>query len=167
MTRPFILDSDGGVDDAQALILLVANGRAPDIITTVFGNVGRDQATTNLLAVAAHLGLDVPVHRGADRPLTQPIIDTSAPIAITRAPASPAKTRAASASGRLLSARFGSDHMATRCTRMKQTATTPSAVSSAKGMSRRGSLASPAGITAISKPVNAYTRSSTDCEKLR
>ncbi|MBN9307378.1 MAG: nucleoside hydrolase [Devosia sp. 67-54] len=77
MTRPFIFDSDGGVDDAQALILLVANGRAPDIITTVFGNVGRDQATTNLLAVAAHLGLDVPVHRGADRPLTQPIIDAT------------------------------------------------------------------------------------------
>lgn len=77
MTRPFIFDSDGGVDDAQALILLVANGKTPDIITTVFGNVGRDQATTNLLAVAAHMGVDVPVHRGADRPLTQPIIDAT------------------------------------------------------------------------------------------
>ena len=73
--RTLILDSDGGVDDAQALILLVANGRAPDIITTVFGNVGRDQATTNLLAVTAHLGVSIPVHRGADRPLTQPVID--------------------------------------------------------------------------------------------
>ena len=77
MTRTFIFDSDGGVDDAQALILLAANGRAPDIITTVFGNVGRDQATTNLLAVAAHIGLDIPVHRGAERPLTQPIIDAT------------------------------------------------------------------------------------------
>ena len=73
--RKFIFDSDGGVDDAQALILLVANGKTPDIITTVFGNVGRDQATTNLLAVCAHLGIDVPVHRGADRPLTQRVID--------------------------------------------------------------------------------------------
>jgi purine nucleosidase/non-specific riboncleoside hydrolase len=73
--RTFIFDSDGGVDDAQALILLVANGRTPDIITTVFGNVGRDQATTNLLAVTSHLGVSIPVHRGADRPLTQPIID--------------------------------------------------------------------------------------------
>jgi purine nucleosidase len=73
--RTLIFDSDGGVDDAQALILLAANGRAPDIITTVFGNVGRDQATINLLAVASHLGLKVPVHRGADRPLAQPIID--------------------------------------------------------------------------------------------
>ena len=73
--RTFIFDSDGGVDDAQALIMLVANGRAPDLITTVFGNVGRDQATTNLLAVCAQLGVSIPTHRGADRPLTQPIID--------------------------------------------------------------------------------------------
>ena len=75
--RTFIFDSDGGVDDAQALIMLVANGKVPDIITTVFGNVGRDQATTNLLAVAAHLGVSIPTHRGADRPLTQPIIDAT------------------------------------------------------------------------------------------
>jgi purine nucleosidase len=73
--RTLIFDSDGGVDDAQALIMLAANGRAPDIITTVFGNVGRDQATINLLAVASHLRLRAPVHRGADRPLAQPIID--------------------------------------------------------------------------------------------
>lgn len=73
--RTFIFDSDGGVDDAQALILLVANGKTPDLITTVFGNVGRDQATTNLLATCAQLGVSIPVHRGADRPLTQPIID--------------------------------------------------------------------------------------------
>jgi purine nucleosidase/non-specific riboncleoside hydrolase len=70
-----IFDSDGGVDDSQALILLVANGIVPNLITTVFGNVGRDQATTNLLAVAAHLGVDVPVHKGADRPIIQPVID--------------------------------------------------------------------------------------------
>jgi purine nucleosidase len=73
--RKFIFDSDGGVDDAQALILLVANGLVPDLITTVFGNVGLDQATTNLLATLAMLKVDVPVHSGADRPLTQPIID--------------------------------------------------------------------------------------------
>lgn len=73
--RKFIFDSDGGVDDAQALVLLVANGKTPDLITTVFGNVGRDQATTNLLATCATLGVKIPVHRGADRPLTQPIID--------------------------------------------------------------------------------------------
>ena len=73
--RTLIFDSDGGVDDSQALILLVANGRAPDYITTVFGNVGRDQATANLLAVTATLGVSIPVHKGADRPLTQAVID--------------------------------------------------------------------------------------------
>ncbi len=73
--RPLIFDSDGGVDDSQALIMLVANGRAPDHITSVFGNVGRDQATTNLLAVTATLGVSIPVHKGADRPLTQAVID--------------------------------------------------------------------------------------------
>ncbi len=55
--RTFILDSDGGVDDAQALILLVANGKVPNLITTVFGNVGRDRATTTLLATCAMLGV--------------------------------------------------------------------------------------------------------------
>lgn len=77
MARKLIFDSDGGVDDAQALILLVANGRTPDMITTVFGNVGRDQATTNLLAVASLLGASIPTYKGADRPLAQPIIDAT------------------------------------------------------------------------------------------
>jgi purine nucleosidase/non-specific riboncleoside hydrolase len=70
-----IFDSDGGVDDAQALLLLIANGRTPKLITSVFGNVGLDVATNNLLATLAVAGVRVPVHRGADRPLTQPIID--------------------------------------------------------------------------------------------
>lgn len=77
MARKLIFDSDGGVDDAQALILLVANGRTPDMITTVFGNVGRDQATTNLLAVTSLLGASIPTYKGADRPLAQPIIDAT------------------------------------------------------------------------------------------
>lgn len=74
-TRTLIFDTDGGVDDAQALLLLIANGRTPDVITTVFGNVGLDAATANMLATLAVAGVSVPVHKGADRPLTQPIID--------------------------------------------------------------------------------------------
>jgi purine nucleosidase/non-specific riboncleoside hydrolase len=70
-----ILDTDGGVDDAQALLMLIANGRAPDAITTVFGNVGLDAATRNILSTLAVAGLAVPVHAGAGRPLTQPVID--------------------------------------------------------------------------------------------
>lgn len=70
-----ILDTDGGVDDAQALLMLIAGGRTPDAITTVFGNVGLDAATRNILSTLAVAGANVPVHMGADRPLTQKIID--------------------------------------------------------------------------------------------
>ncbi|WP_083988870.1 nucleoside hydrolase [Devosia geojensis] len=69
-----ILDTDGGVDDAQALLMLIANGRTPDAITTVFGNVGLAAATRNILATLAVADTDIPVHSGADRPLAQPII---------------------------------------------------------------------------------------------
>jgi len=74
-TRTLIFDTDGGVDDAQALLMLIANGRKPELVTTVFGNVGLDAATANMLATLAVAGVSVPVHKGADRPLTQPIID--------------------------------------------------------------------------------------------
>ncbi|WP_108397391.1 nucleoside hydrolase [Devosia submarina] len=70
-----ILDTDGGVDDAQALLMLIANGRTPDAITTVFGNVGLEAATRNILSTLAVAGVNVPVHKGADRPLTQKIVD--------------------------------------------------------------------------------------------
>jgi purine nucleosidase len=70
-----ILDTDGGVDDAQALLLLIAAGRAPDAITTVFGNVSLESATRNVLATLAHAGVAVAVHTGAAQPLAQAWID--------------------------------------------------------------------------------------------
>ncbi len=70
-----ILDTDGGVDDAQALLLLIGGGRPPDAITTVFGNVDLDTATENVLAVLAVAGVDIPVHKGAALPLAQELID--------------------------------------------------------------------------------------------
>jgi purine nucleosidase len=72
-----ILDTDGGVDDAQALLLLIAAGHAPAAITTVFGNVGLDAATDNMLATLAVAGVDIPVHKGAAGPLAQDIIDAT------------------------------------------------------------------------------------------
>lgn len=78
MGRKLILDTDGGVDDAQALLMLIAAGRCPDLITTVFGNVALDAATRNILAVLAVSGKGhVPVHMGADHPLTQPRVDAT------------------------------------------------------------------------------------------
>src|SRR3954452_131324 len=69
-----ILDTDGGVDDAQALLLLIANGRPPDAITTVFGNVDLETATRNVLTVLAVAGARIDVHKGAHEPLEQEII---------------------------------------------------------------------------------------------
>jgi purine nucleosidase/non-specific riboncleoside hydrolase len=69
-----ILDTDGGVDDAQALLLLIANGRPPDAITTVFGNVDLDTATHNVLSVLAVAGADIEVHKGAPEPLEEEIV---------------------------------------------------------------------------------------------
>jgi purine nucleosidase/non-specific riboncleoside hydrolase len=69
-----ILDTDGGVDDAQALLLLIAAGRAPWAITTVCGNVDLDAATENVLATLAVAGVDIPVHMGAEAPLAQELV---------------------------------------------------------------------------------------------
>ena len=74
MPNKLILDTDGGVDDAQALLLLIANGRPPDAITTVFGNVDLETATRNILSVLAVAGADIKVHKGAHEPLEQEII---------------------------------------------------------------------------------------------
>ena len=70
-----ILDTDGGVDDAQALLLLIAAGRAPHAVTTTFGNVSLEAATRNVLATLAVAGAAVPVHTGAAQPLAQDWID--------------------------------------------------------------------------------------------
>lgn len=68
-SRPRVLiDCDPGHDDAFALLLAA---RTCDLvaITSVSGNVGLPSTTRNALVVRDLTGLDVPVHRGADRPL--------------------------------------------------------------------------------------------------
>jgi inosine-uridine nucleoside N-ribohydrolase len=76
---PIILDVDTGTDDALALAYAVAS---PEIdlvaVTTVAGNVDVGRATANSLAVLDWLGAsDVPVFRGASRPLVRPHRDAS------------------------------------------------------------------------------------------
>lgn len=67
--RPrILLDCDPGLDDAVAILVAAHHGDLVGI-TTVSGNVGLDHTTRNALAVAELAGLDVPVHRGAARPL--------------------------------------------------------------------------------------------------
>jgi inosine-uridine nucleoside N-ribohydrolase len=66
-----ILDTDPGIDDAAALFFALASPEVSvDVITTVFGNVSVDQAAANALRlVAAASRRDIPVHRGASKPL--------------------------------------------------------------------------------------------------
>ncbi|HEY6982811.1 nucleoside hydrolase [Reyranella sp.] len=70
-----IVDTDGGVDDAQALLLLIAAGRMPHAVTTAYGNVDLDLATRNVLATLAVAGASIPVHAGAAQPLAEARID--------------------------------------------------------------------------------------------
>ena len=74
-----ILDVDTGVDDALALGLAVLR---PDVellaVTTLAGNVDVENTTENTRRVLAFLGAnDVPVHRGASRPLARPPRDAA------------------------------------------------------------------------------------------
>jgi len=73
--NPLILDTDGGVDDAQALLMLIAAGIVPSAVTTVFGNVSLEHATANMLSLLTLAGVHVPVHAGAARPLNATPID--------------------------------------------------------------------------------------------
>lgn len=77
MTRPVpvVLDVDTGVDDACALLLA---GLHPDLelraVTCVGGNVSVDEVVANTLTVLQVAGRgDVPVARGAPRPLLEPV----------------------------------------------------------------------------------------------
>ena len=78
MTRPFLIDTDVGSDDAVALIMAF---RAPNIdvigITTVSGNVPARQAAINALVVAELCEVDVPVYLGAEVPLLRPYADAT------------------------------------------------------------------------------------------
>jgi inosine-uridine nucleoside N-ribohydrolase len=71
---PFILDVDTGTDDALALAYAVASPQIDLVaVTTVAGNVDVEKTTANTLSVLDWLGAgNVPVHRGASRPLVRP-----------------------------------------------------------------------------------------------
>jgi inosine-uridine nucleoside N-ribohydrolase len=73
MPTPIILDCDPGHDDAIAILLALAS---PEVelrgVTTVHGNQTLEKTTLNALKVLELAGRsDVPVARGADRPLVR------------------------------------------------------------------------------------------------
>ncbi len=76
MARKLLIDTDTASDDAVALIMAL---QARDVevlaITTVAGNVAVEQATRNALYVVELCGSDVPVYRGAARPLLREYVN--------------------------------------------------------------------------------------------
>jgi len=65
-----VIDTDTASDDAVALIMVVRHPGTEVLgITTVAGNCGVAQATRNALYTVELCDVDVPVHRGCDRPL--------------------------------------------------------------------------------------------------
>ena len=71
-----LIDCDPGLDDTIALL---AACHLTDVvgITTVNGNVGIEHTTHNALAAVEASGLDIDVHRGAERPLIAPTMDAA------------------------------------------------------------------------------------------
>lgn len=66
-----LIDCDPGHDDAIAILLAAVHAEIIGI-TTVSGNASVADTTRNALLVTQILGLDVPVHAGAARPLLAP-----------------------------------------------------------------------------------------------
>lgn len=71
--QKIIIDTDPGIDDAQAIAFAVAH---PDLsllgLTTVFGNADIETTSKNALLILEAFGCaNVPVAKGAERPLSQ------------------------------------------------------------------------------------------------
>ncbi len=65
-----IIDTDPGVDDAQAILLAAAHPNAKiEALMTVGGNVGLEHTTRNALTLVEQIKQDIPVFEGCDGPL--------------------------------------------------------------------------------------------------
>ncbi len=70
--RNFLIDTDTASDDAVAIMMALAEPGVRVLgLTTVAGNVGLEQATSNALLTAEICKSDVPVFAGAEKPLTR------------------------------------------------------------------------------------------------
>jgi pyrimidine-specific ribonucleoside hydrolase len=74
-TKPIIIDCDPGLDDAIALMVAFGWRDQLDIkgITCVAGNQTIEKTFTNALRIAKHLNIEVPIARGAEKPLIKPL----------------------------------------------------------------------------------------------
>lgn len=76
--RAIIIDTDPGIDDAVALAIALYSAELDvRLLTTVAGNVSCDKVTNNLLKLLAFFKKEIPVAKGAVRPLLREAIDAS------------------------------------------------------------------------------------------
>jgi inosine-uridine nucleoside N-ribohydrolase len=67
-----LFDTDPGIDDAMALLMLARDPRAELLgVTTVFGNAPVERTTANALALCERFSIEAPVARGAARALVR------------------------------------------------------------------------------------------------
>lgn len=78
MKTPIIIDTDPGIDDVIAITAaLFAEELDVKLITTVGGNVGIENTTTNAVNLVNFLGRDIPVAKGADQPLLKKLVSAA------------------------------------------------------------------------------------------
>lgn len=103
IARPIIIDTDPGQDDAVAILLALASPDELEVlaITAVAGNVPLDLTVRNALALIELAGRsDVPVHRGAARPMVKDLVTAEyvhGPTGLDGADLPPPETEEASA----------------------------------------------------------------------
>ncbi len=69
-----IIDTDPGVDDAQALLFALRSPKLEVLgITTVAGNMPLEITTRNALITVEHSGTPAPVYAGASKPMVEPL----------------------------------------------------------------------------------------------
>lgn len=78
MSEKIILDTDPGIDDAAAItVALNSPDIAVQLISTVAGNVDVEKTTANALKLVQFYQKDVPVAKGAPKPLIREFEDAS------------------------------------------------------------------------------------------
>lgn len=76
--RKIIIDTDPGIDDALAIaIALFSEKLDVKLITTVAGNVSLEKVTNNALKLLTFFKKDIPVAKGAEKPLIEELVDAS------------------------------------------------------------------------------------------
>lgn len=78
--RQIIIDTDPGIDDAVGLAIALFNEKLDvKLITTVAGNVDIDKTTNNVLKLLDFFEKDVPVAKGASKPMIRQL-DTASDV---------------------------------------------------------------------------------------